>query len=170
MDKLLPIFKDSLISPPDILIEMIWWALGVLFLLRVLKAIILTVQSKVLVGASSNTYKLIKSVFFSMLRGVFEPLETPIQRPKTRIAMALSGMIINYLSFWLMVAIVLAFLFFSIVIPSPESTEGFSPYSLIPPALIFIYFAVFFRAEADRDYIRLKERMHEYKKSKNNKK
>lgn len=132
-----------------------WNLLAVFLVLSVVMAILKIVRSAIFRESSKGLMRFLCLAIKKFFSGAFSQLESPIERPRTKLVMKVLGLIHTYL----MAAIF--FILFAVVIVGilaagmPNSLTG--ELGILGFLTFFFYMTVFFRAEADREYLALKK-------------
>lgn len=157
LEQIVDFVKSNITSLPVWFTSVFWHLVAALLLVSLLT---------LLFKAASNTdfktpvlavLKFLANAIKAFFAGSFKAIESPIERPKTKLVVKALAVVHSYLMCLFFFAIFLA-LFFALVV-----TEG-------PPSIwlrlaqlgilaVVLYLAVFFRAEADRDWIKFKEQL-----------
>lgn len=96
-----------------------------------------------------------KSVLKSVLRGTFKAVESPIERPKTKLVVLAGSLVFTYLACLLFFALFLLVAVLFIFSEGPR--DPYKQFGAMGITVLLFYLTVFFRAEADRDWLALKE-------------
>jgi hypothetical protein len=104
------------------------------------------------------------SLLKSFFTGSFKAIESPIERPKTKLVAKGFAVVHSYLMCLIFFAMFLAFAFAAFV--SPEPVTVWLKLGQMGVLLLLLYIAVFFRAEADRDWLQFKKQLDVVKMSK----
>jgi hypothetical protein len=101
--------------------------------------------------------KFVVNLLKSFLAGSFKAIESPIERPKTKLVVKALAVVHSYLMCVFFFAVFLA-LFFAMVVTEAPTTIWLR-LGQIGIVSFVLYLAAFFRAEADRDWLGFKEQL-----------
>lgn len=145
-----------------------WWfsdvfgnLLAIFLVLSVVMAILRIVRSAIFRESSKSILSFIFFAFEKFLAGAFSQLESPIERPKTKLVMKTLEVIHTYL-----MAVIFFFLFalvFALIVVVGLPNDLFGQLGVLGFLILFLYIAIFFRAEADRVYLSLKGYWRKYR-------
>jgi len=132
-----------------------WNLLAVFLVLSVVMAILRIIRSAVFRESSEGLLSFLGAAIKKFFAGAFSQLESPIERPRTKLVMKALGLVHTYLM------AVIFFLFFAGVVVAiltvgmPSEVSKFL--GILGFLTFFFYMMVLFRAEADREYLAFKE-------------
>jgi hypothetical protein len=143
-----------------------WPLIAIFLVLKVVMAILKIVRNPIFCEFSKGVVSFLRLTAPKFFAGAFSQLESPIERPRTKLVMKVLSLIHTYL-----MAIIFFFLFALVVVGIlmgglPNAVT--SQLGILGVFTFFFYMAVFFRAQADRDYLDLKKYWHECEKRRNN--
>lgn len=128
---------------------------GLVLILFLIKHILKTLTDPELANSARALGGFFRKGMVSVLRAIFAPLESPIERPRTKFAFACLSVVHSYLSAVVFFCMLLIFGFFHFVSRADMSVlQNITAFGVL---LVLFYFMVFFRTETDRDYLRVKE-------------
>lgn len=128
---------------------------GVVLILFLIKHILNTLTDPELATSARALGGFFRRGMVSALKAIFSPLESPIERPRTRFVFACLSIVHSYLSAVIFFFIFLVFSFFFVV--AKDDVSFLQNMMAIGMLLVLLYFMLFCRTEADRDYLRAKE-------------
>ncbi|WP_172118244.1 hypothetical protein [Halomonas hibernica] len=141
--------------------DVFWNLLAVFLVLSIIMAILRIVRSAIFRESSKSLLRFLGSASKKFLMGAFSQLESPIERPKTKLVIKTLEVIHTYL-----MAVIFFFLFalvFSLVVVLGLPNDLLGQLGALGLLILFLYIAIFFRAEADRVYLSLKECWRKYR-------
>ncbi|WP_128098769.1 hypothetical protein [Paracidovorax avenae] len=157
LDQIVEFVKSNITSFPAWFTSIFW---------HLVAAILLVFLLTLLFKAASNTdfknpvlaiLRLIANALKAFFAGSFKAIESPIERPKTKLVIKGLAIVHSYLMCLFFFAFFLA-LFFAMVV-SDVSPNLWLRIAQLGILLIALYLTAFFRAEADRDWLRFKEQL-----------
>lgn len=161
IQELIKIAKDNATELPQWFGLIFWNLLAVSLILMVIMGLIKIITSATFKNFFGGLLQSILSFLGSFLKGSFSQLETPIERPRTKIALKTMGLIHTYICCVIFFLVFAAVLVFTCFFGLPK--EVLKQFGTIGLLMFTLYMAVFFRAEADRDYLSLKSYWQNYK-------
>lgn len=102
------------------------------------------------------------SLLKSFFAGSFKAIESPIERPRTKLVIKGLAIVHSYLMCLFFFSIFIALLFASVVGEAPPTM--WVKLGQIGILVLMLYFSTFFRAEADRDWLKFKQQLSAVKK------
>jgi uncharacterized membrane protein len=128
---------------------------GVVLILFLIMHILKTLADPELANSARVLGGFFRRGMVFILRAIFAPLESPIERPRTKFAFACLSVVHSYLSAVVFFCMLLVFGFIYFV--SRADMSVMQNITALGVLLVLFYFMVFFRTETDRDYLRVKE-------------
>lgn len=102
-------------------------------------------------------FKFAGTLLKSFLAGSFKAIESPIERPKTKLVVKALAIVHSYLMCLFFFAAFIA-VFFAMVVADPAKTWWLQ-LGRIGILSVMLYLAAFFRAESDRDWLAFKKQL-----------
>jgi hypothetical protein len=139
------------------------WFAGVFshLVAAILVVYMLTIFFKAVCDASfshpvKNVAAFISSIGKSILLGTFKALESPIERPRSKLAVRALAVLLSYMMCVIFWGLFLLVVLIAIVggFPREDWLRQLGGWGVL---LFLFYLTIFFRAEADRDWLALKE-------------
>lgn len=157
--------KANLASLPSWFAGVFWHLVAAILVVYLLTVFFKAVSDAAFVGPLKNIAAFLKSILKSFLSGTFKALESPIERPRTKLVVKALAIVHSYLMCLLFLGLTLLVVFFAVVAGFPH--DGIKQLGSWGILLLFSYFTVFFRAEADRDWLALKKQWQVVKSNPN---
>lgn len=128
---------------------------AVVLILFLIKHILKTLTDPELATAARALGGFFRRGMVSVLRAIFAPLESPIERPRTKFVFACLSVVHSYLSAVVFFCMLLFVGFFYFLARADMSVS--QNMTALGVSFVLCYFMIFFRTETDRDYLRVKE-------------
>lgn len=155
LNQIVEFVKTNLTSLPGWFTDVFWHLVSAILVVYLLTVFFKAVSDTAFAEPIKNITAFLKSIFKSFLSGTFKALETPIERPRTKLVAKALTVVHTYLMCLLVFGLTLFMAFLVIVVGIPhEWAKQLGSWSIL---LLLFYLTVFFRAEADRNWLALKE-------------
>lgn len=151
--------KVNMTMLPEWFMGVFWHIVGVLLIVYLLTAFFKALSSQAFIGPIRSTVSLLIRFLRSVFTGYASALESPIERPKTKLVAKAFGLLHTY------TMCVVFFLFFCVLFvllvlagPTLDPLKQFGGLGV----LVFLFsMALFFRSETDREWLSLKAQWHQ---------
>ncbi len=149
--------KANIENLPTCFTLVFWHLVAAILLVSLLTILFRAASNANFKGPMVAILSFTKNLLKSFLAGSFKAIESPIERPKTKLVVRALVIVHSYLMCLMFFAMFLAFAFAAVVAVAPVSLW----LKLGQCGLIFLmlYLAAFFRAEADRDWLAFREQL-----------
>jgi hypothetical protein len=157
LDQIVTFVKANIANLPLWFTSIFWHVVAAILLVSLLIILFTAVSNSKFKDPMLAILSFTKNLLRSFLAGSFKAIESPIDRPKTKLAIKALAIFHSYLMCLFFFAMFLAFVFAAIVVALPVSFWlKLGQMGLI---LFMLYLAAFFRAEADRDWLAFKKQL-----------
>jgi hypothetical protein len=154
-EQLIEFVKTNLSFLPSWFTDIFWHLVAAILVVYLLTIFFKAVSDAAFVGPVKSIATFSKSILKSFLSGTFKALETPIERPRTKLVVKGFAVIHSYLMCVLFFGLTLFVALIAVVAGFPKDLlKQIGSWGIL---LLFFYLTVFFRAEADRDWLALKK-------------
>lgn len=128
-----------------------WNLLAAFLVVSVLVAILKKISSPIFI----DSIKTILAIAVAAIRGAVSALESPIDRPMTKLVFKGMDVIYSYITSLIFLFLFLGILAAVFVFGLPSAPKEVA--TLVGLLCLFLYMAIFFRSETDRSFLALKE-------------
>ena len=155
LDQIIAVVKANLAFLPNWFTSAFWHLVSAILIVYLLTVLFKAISDSAFINPIKGAASLLLNIAKAFLSGTFKAIQTPIERPRTKLAVKVGAVIHSYLMCVLFFGLFLfvAFLYMAVGF-APEIHKQLGGWGLM---LLFFYLAVFFRAEADRDWLAMKE-------------
>lgn len=157
LDQIVSFVKSNIDSLPEWFAAVFWHLVALILLVSLLT---------LLFKAASNTdfkkpmlaiLKFLANALKAFFEGSFKAIESPIERPKMKLVVKALAIMHSYLMCLFFFAVFLA-LCFAMIVSEPQ-VSAWLRLAQLGVISVALYLATFFRAEADRDWLKFKEQL-----------
>lgn len=154
LEKIIEIVKLNMAVLPHWATEILAHLIAVILLVYLLTVLFKAATQTAFIGPIRTTWSFLVNVTKSILKSTLAPLKSPIDRPRSKLVILLLNLVMTYmmclLFFFFFVVFALLFIFAGL---PQHFVHQLACYGIL---IFFMYFTIFFRAEADRDWLIMK--------------
>lgn len=151
LDQIVAFVKANIANLPVWFTSIFWHVVAVILLVSLLIILFTAASNAKFKDPMLAILSFLKNLLKSFLAGSFKAIESPIERPKTKLVVRALAIVHSYLMCLFFFAIFFALMFAAIVVSAPVSF--WLKLGQIGLILLALYLTAFFRAEADRDWL-----------------
>lgn len=157
LDQIVEFVKSNITSLPAWFTAIFWHLVAVILLVSLLTLLFKAASNTDFKNPALAILRFTANTLKAFFAGSFKAIESPIERPRTKLVVKGLAIIHSYLMCLFFFAIFLA-LFFAMVLSDVNPNFGLR-LAQLGILLVALYLTLFFRAEADRDWLRFKEQL-----------
>lgn len=155
LDQIVAFVQSNLQSLPAWFTLSFWHVVALILSVSLLTLLFKAAGNTDFKGPVLSILKFLANLLKSFFDGSFKAIESPIERPKTKLVVKALAVVHSYLMCLFFFAVFLA-LFFAMVVSEAPSTIWLR-LGQIGIVSFSLYLTAFYRAEADRDWLKFKE-------------
>lgn len=157
LDQIVAFVNSNLANLPTWFTEIFWQLVAVILLVSLLTLLFKAAANTDFKAPALAILALMANAGKSFFAGSFKAIESPIERPKTKLVVKALAIVHSYVMCLFFFAIFLALSFALVVTDAPASF--WLRLAQLGVVLLMLYLTAFFRAEADRDWLKFKEQL-----------
>lgn len=157
LNQIVSFVKSNIDSFPSWFTAIFWHLVALILLVSLLTLLFKAASNTDFKNPILAIMRFMANALKAFFTGSFKAIESPIERPKTKLFVKALAVIHSYLMCLFFFAIFLALCFAMVISEAPVSF--WLRLAQLGIISVMLYFAAFFRAEADRDWLKFKEQL-----------